>query len=78
MAATEGNVTVAKETSSNHQQDKTKQQLADELAHLSSHFKGQCKVIDAAGKFVKTVKLHPDNLDIVFNFKVTGIIYKNT
>jgi len=28
--------------------------------------------MEATGKFPKVVKLHPENLDIVFNFKLTG------
>lgn len=50
---------------------KMSRDLSTELVMLSSTFKGQCKVIDTTGKFVKTVKLHPENLDIVFNFKLT-------
>lgn len=64
MAASQGNETIVKETS------RDQQEVTDELENLSSKFKGQCKVIDTTGKFVKIVKLHPENLDIVFNFKI--------
>lgn len=46
--------------------------MEEEIDHLRTNFQGQCKVIDMEGKFVKIVKLHPEDLDIVFNFKVTG------
>jgi len=46
--------------------------MATEIEQLTSNFKGQCKVMEATGKFPKVVKLHPENLDIVFNFKLTG------
>ena len=48
--------------------------MEEELNHIRTLFDGQCKVIDTEGKFVKTVKLHPTDLDIVFNFKVTGML----
>ncbi|XP_045166063.2 leukocyte receptor cluster member 9-like [Mercenaria mercenaria] len=76
-AVTAEKETVAKETSFKQQDGETNRKLAEELAHLISQFKGQCKVINTAGKFAKTVKLHPENLDIVFNFKLTDA-YPNT
>ena len=46
--------------------------LEAQLEHLSKEFKGQCKVLDGAGRFSKTVKLNPENYDFVINFKITG------
>ena len=74
-AATGEEATVAKEAFCNKEEIGAHSDLSAELAHLASEFKGQCKVIDSTGKFVKTVKLHPENLDIVFNFKITGNYY---
>ena len=46
--------------------------LEEQLKHLTSEFKGQCKVLDGTGRFSKTVKLNPENQDLVINFKLTG------
>ena len=46
--------------------------LEEQLRHLTSEFKGQCKVLDGTGRFSKTVKLNPENQDLVINFKLTG------
>ena len=46
--------------------------LDGQLEHLSKEFKGQCKVLSGSGRFSKTVKLNPENYDLVINFKLTG------
>ena len=51
---------------------KIKISLDEQLKHLTSDFKGQCKVLDASGRFSKTVKLNPENYDLVINFQLTG------
>lgn len=60
------------ETSGNSEQPARATKMEEELEKLRAEFQGQCKVIDSDGKFSKTIKLHPTDLDIVFNFKVTG------
>ncbi|KAH3816270.1 leukocyte receptor cluster member 9-like [Dreissena polymorpha] len=58
-------------TQPTHDGVRTFSHMEEEISRLSANFKGQCKVIDTNGKFVKTVKLHPEGLDIVCNFKLT-------
>ncbi|KAL3857155.1 hypothetical protein ACJMK2_011850 [Sinanodonta woodiana] len=41
----------------------------DEIDYLKQHFKGQCKVLNLSANY-DTIKLHPEELDIVFNFKL--------
>ena len=46
--------------------------LDNQLVYLSKEFKGQCKVLSGSGRFSKTVKLNPENFDLVINFQLTG------
>ena len=54
------------------QKGKDGMNIDEQLKHLTSDFKGQCKVLDGVGRFSKTVKLNPENHDLVINFKLTG------
>ncbi|KAK3576553.1 hypothetical protein CHS0354_011231 [Potamilus streckersoni] len=41
----------------------------EEIDYLKQNFKGQCKVLNWTANY-DTIKLHPEELDIVFNFKL--------
>ncbi|WAR26146.1 LENG9-like protein [Mya arenaria] len=61
-----------KETSTATIESEKTKSMEAEIEDLTSTFQGQCKVLESNGKFQKTVKLHPEHLDIVFNFKLTN------
>lgn len=46
--------------------------MDEELANLTSNFNGQVRVMEALRKdsYLKTVKINPNQLDIVFSFNL--------